>query len=440
MATHDKSVTILGSKESIDFPDLGLFGVPAKVDTGADSSAIWASDIYEKDGTLYYTLFDKVAPFYTGDVLTTKKFSVASIKNSFGHTEFRYKVTLKVRLGGRVIRIRFTLANRENNSQPILIGRRTLHGKFLVDVARTDDNGPQRLLLMSTFISPNVAAFVKGVEQAAQNLEVVHTTYDDVQFSFDPCGTKITLISTGDDIASFDIVHFKTSGERDVTAAMARYLKKRGVKIVDESTLHFAPSSKLYQYVILADNDVDLPQSLYLAPSRLEGAYATFVAHLGSPFVLKGIHASRGDHNYMIRSVEEYEDACRQVLADGVFVVGQTYVPNTGDYRILVMGRRISLIIHRSRSHNGTHLNNTSQGSTAKLVDISELPTAVQTTSIIAAKVLDHGVAGVDMVQNSETGHWYCFEVNSGPQIASGAFTTEKQQAFAKFIETELSK
>jgi hypothetical protein len=125
-------------------------------------------------------------------VLTTKKFSVASIKNSFGHTEFRYKVTLKVRLGGRVIRIRFTLANRENNSQPILIGRRTLHGKFLVDVARTDDNGPQRLLLMSTFISPNVAAFVKGVEQAAQNLEVVHTTYDDVQFSFDPCGTKIT--------------------------------------------------------------------------------------------------------------------------------------------------------------------------------------------------------------------------------------------------------
>jgi glutathione synthase/RimK-type ligase-like ATP-grasp enzyme len=440
MSVTSKPIAIVGSKEHVDFLDQGLFDVPAKIDTGADSSAIWASNIHEKDGMLYFTLFDRVSPFYTGTVLSTDKFTVASIKNSFGQAEFRYKVSLKIRLAGRVIVVRFTLANRENNSQPILIGRRTLHGKFLVDVSREQADMPARLLLMSTFISPNVAAFVKGVEKASDNLKVTHATYDDVQFSFGPEGTHITLLSTGEDIASFDIVHFKTSGERDVTAAMARYLKKRGVKIVDESTMHFAPSSKLYQYVILADNDIPLPDSLYMSPSNLRASYEKFTETLGLPFVLKGIHASRGDHNYLIRSREAYDQACAAVLADGVFVIGQKFVPNTGDYRVLVFGRRIAMIIHRSRADDSTHLNNTSQNGTARLIELADLPTEVQTTSIVAAKVMDHGVAGVDMVQDSETGMWYCFEVNSGPQLATGAFIDEKRAAFAKYIETELKK
>jgi D-alanine-D-alanine ligase-like ATP-grasp enzyme len=64
----------------------------------------------------------------------------------------------------------------------------------------------------------------------------------------------------------------------------------------------------------------------------------------------------------------------------------------------------------------------------------------VQTDSITAAKAMDHGVAGVDMVQDCNSGEWYCLEVNSGPQLATGAFTVEKQVAFAKFIETEVNK
>jgi len=441
MTKTKATIAIIGHKECIDFPDLGLIEVPAKVDTGADSSAIWASDITEKDGVLYYVLFDKLSPFYTGEVLATEKFSVASIKNSFGQTEFRYKVTLKVRLAGRLINVRFTLANRENNSQPILIGRRTLHGKFLVDVAAQPQNTqPHRMLLMSAKITPSVSAFVKGVISASDNLEITHTTYDDVQFCFGLQGTRITLRSTGDDIASFDIVHFKTSRQRDVTAAMARYLKVRGVKVADESSLHYADSSKLYQYVILADNDIPIPDSMFVMPVHLAESYEAFVDYLGLPFVLKGIHASKGDHNYLVRNRAGFTAACQQIMTAGAFAIAQRFIDNDGDYRVLVLGRRIMLVVHRSRVSDDTHLNNTSQGGSAKLLDVSELPTYVQTTSITASKVLDLGVAGVDMVQELGTGKWYCFEVNDGPQIASGAFVPEKQQAFARYIETELSK
>lgn len=434
-------ITIVGPKELVDFPKQGLLGVPAKVDTGADSSAIWASCIEETDGELRFVLFDRISPFYTGDILKTRKFAVTSIKNSFGQTEFRYKVTLRMRLAERDINVRFTLANRENNSHPILIGRRTLHGKFLVDVAAENkDLRTKRMLLMSTRISPSVSRFLDRVQHATDNLEIVHAIYDDVQFSFTKKGTRVTLLSTGEDIASFDIVHFKVSRQRDVTAGMARYLKKRGVKIVDESSLHFAGSSKLYQYVILADNAVSVPDSLYITPSRLAVSYDSFIETVGTPFVLKGIHASKGEHNYLIKDQQQFDKVCELINTDDVFVIGQRFIPNVGDYRVLVFGRRIALTIFRTAGSKDTHLNNTSQGGTATLVDVSDLPSAVQMTCIIAAKVLDLGVAGIDMVQSSKTGEWFCFEVNDGPQIATGAFTDEKELAFAKYIETELGK
>ena len=46
---------------------IGIMGIkaPAKIDTGADSTSVWASNIkMSKDGVLSFTLFDKSSPFY----------------------------------------------------------------------------------------------------------------------------------------------------------------------------------------------------------------------------------------------------------------------------------------------------------------------------------------------------------------------------------------
>jgi len=125
----------IGKIEYISLPSESLANVPAKVDTGADISAIWASQIRRKNNRVYYQLFDKKSPYYTGKQLSTSDFSISSIKSSFGQTELRYKVRIPIVLGGKRIRATFTLANRANNEYPILVGRRTLHGKFLVDVS-----------------------------------------------------------------------------------------------------------------------------------------------------------------------------------------------------------------------------------------------------------------------------------------------------------------
>jgi len=54
--------------------------------------------------------------------------------------------------------------------------------------------------------------------------------------------------------------------------------------------------------------------------------------------------------------------------------------------------------------------------------------------------LLKREVAGVDVVQDKQTGLWYCLEVNDSPQLTTGAYVDEKQAAFAKFIEDTLRR
>lgn len=133
-----KPLTPIGRAERVRLPQHGDMLIPAKVDTGADTSSIWASDVREHDGMLEFVLFGKGSQYYTGQTLTVQPsgYRVTTIANSFGHRELRFVVKLPVVLGGRLVRASFTLADRSSKVYPILIGRRLLKNKFVVDVAQ----------------------------------------------------------------------------------------------------------------------------------------------------------------------------------------------------------------------------------------------------------------------------------------------------------------
>ena len=117
--------------------------VPAKVDTGADSSSVWASNIQIlEDGTLQFTLFDTASAYYDGKPVETKEYTVAMVRSATGHEEIRYRARLSLRIKGKRIKAAFNLSNRSKNRYPILIGRRTLSHKFVVDVTQADDENP----------------------------------------------------------------------------------------------------------------------------------------------------------------------------------------------------------------------------------------------------------------------------------------------------------
>jgi len=133
----NQAKTLIGRVEKITLVDYGDLLVHAKVDTGADRSSIWASQVKLKDNKLTFVLFNKQSAYYTGQVmeLSPSKFSEVVIENSFGHREVRYLVKMRIRLAGRLIRASFTLADRSPKTYPVLLGRRLLAGKYIVDVS-----------------------------------------------------------------------------------------------------------------------------------------------------------------------------------------------------------------------------------------------------------------------------------------------------------------
>lgn len=133
-----KDKTIIGRNVRVDFGEYAI-GVPAKVDTGADSSSIWATNIHiGDDGALGFCLFGEGSPYYNGKVLRQNDFSVAKVRSSSGHEQVRYQAILTATIKGRKIKAKFNLSDRSNNIFPVLIGRRTIAGKFLVDVQQYD--------------------------------------------------------------------------------------------------------------------------------------------------------------------------------------------------------------------------------------------------------------------------------------------------------------
>ncbi len=144
MLKKHHNLPVIGSNALVTVCDIS--NIPAKIDTGADSSSIWASDIVvTPDGNLEFALLGPESPFYTGQRISLKKYSVQRVRNSTGDITIRYRVKLPAVIAGKRIRANFTLYDRSRNNFPILLGRKTLKNRFLVDVAQTETKAPPKL-------------------------------------------------------------------------------------------------------------------------------------------------------------------------------------------------------------------------------------------------------------------------------------------------------
>jgi hypothetical protein len=145
-------LSIIGRAAFVAFPEFGLELIPAKIDSGAYRSAIHAKNIQviERDGKKILT-FDILLGHKSANNTAhaeTDTFRNVEIENSFGHSERRYEVKLLVEVDGRRFRTSFTLADRSKKKYPILVGRRLLNGRFLIN---TDISNIDRVKLQQQY-------------------------------------------------------------------------------------------------------------------------------------------------------------------------------------------------------------------------------------------------------------------------------------------------
>jgi hypothetical protein len=147
----EKEKIIIGRNELVDLLRYARRQVPAKIDTGADSSSIWVSHVrVDKDGVLRFSLFGEGSPFYNGKTIKRENYGAAMVRSATGHQQIRYRTQLTLRLGGKRIRTTFNLSDRSQNKFPVLIGRRTISGKFVVDVSQSKYDDEKRVFATET--------------------------------------------------------------------------------------------------------------------------------------------------------------------------------------------------------------------------------------------------------------------------------------------------
>lgn len=133
---------IIGRTDKADFPELDLEDIDIKIDTGAYTSAIHCHKIKqvfeEGEHFIEFSLLDPSHPQYATKKFRTKNFKEKSIKSSNGSKETRFIIKTKVTLFEKTYTLTLSLSQRGEMRFPILIGRKFLVGKFMVDPSQTD--------------------------------------------------------------------------------------------------------------------------------------------------------------------------------------------------------------------------------------------------------------------------------------------------------------
>ena len=130
---------IIGREDKLDFPEINLENIQVKVDTGAFTSAIHCSEIkeVEEDGTTFieFRILDENSPGIFNVLHKTKNYEKRTIKSSFGNEEERFIVETHVIIFGESVPIELSLTNRGNMKVPILLGRKFINGRFIVNTS-----------------------------------------------------------------------------------------------------------------------------------------------------------------------------------------------------------------------------------------------------------------------------------------------------------------
>jgi hypothetical protein len=129
----------IGRADKADFPEINLQNIKVKLDTGAYTSSIHCHDVKEVklNGEKYieFELLDPSHPEYENKIYTVKNYFEKLIKSSNGTAEQRFVIETVISIFDEVYPIELSLSERGDMKYPILLGRKFINKRFLVNTA-----------------------------------------------------------------------------------------------------------------------------------------------------------------------------------------------------------------------------------------------------------------------------------------------------------------
>ena len=274
----------------------------------------------------------------------------------------------------------------------------------------------------------------------------------------------------GVDVNEYDVLFFRTTGKHWEEVDLINYQLKitnyeLGEKpiIVDPIVLSGKPSMacKAYQMLTLKRSGIEVPKTVYgslwflfetmrvitnnqiprnkqLPITKFQETNKKIKNNFNFPIIIKGSGGDRGTRVFKADNMEELEKLVRTLrkseTEEGKRYMLQEFIPNNGDYRVLVLGKKVLGVMKRSSQSLEEFKNNYSAGGK---VELATLPQNILDLAVRAAEVCGLAVAGVDVMEkhnyelkitNYELGNqekmmsenpedYVILEVNKGPQF-----------------------
>lgn len=261
---------------------------------------------------------------------------------------------------------------------------------------------------------------------------------------------KITKYKKADD---YDVLFFRTTGKHwEEVDLIINSITRDDVVVIDPLVRYGKPdmACKAWQMLMLKEAGIDVPKTVYgslwylyeTMRNNQSGRQSVFVGaqslrqctsdtalpkntsdsidyFYNFPVIVKGSGGDRGTRVFKVDNLEDMEKLVRDLRKsetdEGKRYMLQEYIPNDGDYRVLVLGDKVLGVMKRSSQSVAEFKNNYSAGGR---VEVAELPEEIKQLALKSAKVCGLAVAGVDVAfRDFDLKKPVIWEVNKGPQF-----------------------
>jgi hypothetical protein len=157
IARMKRVADIIGWREWVALPDIGIPEIKAKIDTGARTSALHAVDqeIFERDGRAWVRFKVPASSKHRDIPVEAPLIDERDIKNTSGIPERRRIIRTTLLLGRHHWRIDISLANRERMEFDIILGRTAIRSRgVLVHPGKSFVAGPPQPQILTGRVAP----------------------------------------------------------------------------------------------------------------------------------------------------------------------------------------------------------------------------------------------------------------------------------------------
>ncbi|MDI9311607.1 MAG: 30S ribosomal protein S6--L-glutamate ligase [Limnohabitans sp.] len=438
--------TIIGSEEWCSFPDLDIPYIKARVDSGAKTSAIHATNIisFSRNGE-DWVKFD-VNPLQNNSKLVrhceARLIDKRIVKSSSGYREQRYVVKTDLKLGESIFSIEITLTNRDSMGFRMLLGREAMIGKMIVDpeekyllgqpsfeeiknhyhVSNKESQSKLRIAVLAS--NPNLysnqriieAGEMRGHEMEFLNIKECYIKLDATTPEIHYRGGRV--------LDNFDAVIPRI--RPSITyygCTLIRQFEAMKVFTLNSAAAITQSRDKLFSLQLLLQNGVDIPTTGFANSPLDTNDLIKMVG--GSPLIIKLLEGTQGKGVVLAETKKAAESVINAFKSLNANILVQEFIKeaNGKDLRLFVVDGKVVAAMQREAAP-GEFRANIHMGGTASVIKVTAEEKRI---AIKAAKAMDLKVAGVDIIRSSKGP--LLLEVNSSPGLEGIEGATHKDIA-----------